>query len=106
MSLSTTSTCLLNTFRDGDSTTGQPAPMLHNPFGEEIFPNTQAKPLLVPEAVSSHPVTSYLGEETNTHLTTTSFQVVVESKVVSHQPSLLQSKQSQFPQPLLINLGL
>ena len=35
------------------------------------------------EAVSSHPVTSYLGEETNTHLTTTSFQVVLESNKVS-----------------------
>jgi len=30
------------------------------------------------EVIASHPITSYLGEETNTHLTTTSFQVVVE----------------------------
>ena len=41
------------------------------------------------EAVSSHPVTSHLGEETDTHLTPTSFQAVVESDKVSPQPPLL-----------------
>ena len=30
------------------------------------------------EAISSCPVASYLGEETNTHLTTASFKVVVK----------------------------
>ena len=34
------------------------------------------------EAIASHPITSYLGEEMNTCLTTTSFQVVVESNKV------------------------
>ena len=30
--------------------------MLDNPFGEEIFPNIQSKPLLAQlEAISSHP---------------------------------------------------
>ncbi|KAK1202130.1 FUT8 fucosyltransferase, partial [Pygoscelis papua] len=48
----------------------------------------------------------YLGEETNTHLATTPFQVVVESNEVSPQPPLLQTKQPQFPQPLLIRLVL
>jgi len=38
------------------------------------------------EAISSHPVTSYLGEETNIHLTMTAFQVVVESNKVSPSP--------------------
>jgi len=38
------------------------------------------------EAIASRPITSYLGEQTNTCLTTTSFQVVVESKKVSLQP--------------------
>ena len=33
------------------------------------------------EPISSHPIVSYLGEETNTCLTTTSFQVLVESVV-------------------------
>ncbi|KAK4810277.1 hypothetical protein QYF61_015307 [Mycteria americana] len=86
---------------------GQPVPMLDNPFSEEIFPNTQSKPLLTQlEAISSHPITCYLGEETDPHLSTTSFQVVVESDKVSPQPPFLQAKQPQFPQPLLIRLLL
>ena len=46
------------------------------------------------EAIASLPIASYLGEETNTHLTTTSFQVAVESDKVSPQPPLLQTKES------------
>jgi len=46
---------------------GQPVPVLDNIFSEEIFPYIQSKPPLAQlEAVSSHPVTSYLGEETVT----------------------------------------
>jgi len=46
---------------------------------EEIFPNIQSKPPLMQlEAIASRPIASYLGEETNTHLTTPSFQVVIE----------------------------
>ncbi|KAK4825734.1 hypothetical protein QYF61_002173 [Mycteria americana] len=86
---------------------GMPVPMLDNPFSKDIFPNIQSKPLLTQlEAISSHPVASYLGEETDTHLTTTSFQAVVESDEVSPQPPFLQTKQPQFPQPLLIRLVL
>ncbi|KAK4818296.1 hypothetical protein QYF61_010438 [Mycteria americana] len=86
---------------------GQPVPMLDNLFGEDIFPNTQSKPPLAQlEAISSCPITCYLGEETNPHLSTTSFQVVVESDKVSPQPPFLQAKQPQFPQPLLIRLLL
>ena len=33
------------------------------------------------------------------HLATISFQVIVESDKVSTQPALLQTEQSQFPQP-------
>ncbi|KAK4813829.1 hypothetical protein QYF61_001833 [Mycteria americana] len=86
---------------------GQHVPMLDNPFSEVKFPNIQSKPPLVqPEAISSCPITCYLGEETDTHLSTTSFQVVVESNKVSPQPPFLQAKQPQFPQPLLIRLLL
>ncbi|KAK4823336.1 hypothetical protein QYF61_001613 [Mycteria americana] len=70
---------------------GQPVPMLDNPFSEEIFPNIQSKPPLEQlEAISSRPIACYLGEETNTHLATTSFQ----------------AKHHHFPQPLLIRLLL
>ncbi|KAK4832221.1 LOW QUALITY PROTEIN: hypothetical protein QYF61_021068 [Mycteria americana] len=45
-------------------------------------------------------------KETNPHLTTTSFQVVVESDKVSPQPPCLWARQTQFPQTLLIRLIL
>ncbi|KAK4826227.1 hypothetical protein QYF61_006268 [Mycteria americana] len=55
---------------------GQPVPMLDNPFSEVKFPNIQSKPPLVQlEAISSHPIACYLGEETDPHLATTSFQL-------------------------------
>jgi len=77
--------------------------MLDNPFGGEIFPNIQSKPALVQREVgSSCPITCYLGEETNTHPTATFLQVVLESDKVSPQPPLIQTKQPQFPQPLLV----
>ncbi|KAK4824730.1 hypothetical protein QYF61_018118, partial [Mycteria americana] len=86
---------------------GQPIPMLDNPFSEVKFPNIQSKPPLVQlEAISSRPITCYLGKETDPHLSTTSFQAVVESHKVSPQPPFLQAKQPQFPQPLLIRLVL
>jgi len=69
--------------------------MSDHSFSKEIFPNIQSKsPLMQLEAISSHPIVSYLGEETNPHLTTTSFQVVVESNKVSPQPPLLQTGRS------------
>jgi len=56
-------------------------------FSKEIFPNVQSKPPLTQlEAIASCLITGYLGEETNTCLTTASFQVVVESDKVSAQP--------------------
>jgi len=68
--------------------------ILHNSFSKEIFPNIQSKPPLAqPEVVFSHPIASYLGEETNTLLATTSFQVAVESNKVPPQPPLLQTEQ-------------
>ncbi|KAK4812344.1 LOW QUALITY PROTEIN: hypothetical protein QYF61_017121 [Mycteria americana] len=86
---------------------GQPVPMLDNPFSKKIFPNIQSKPFLMQlEAISCRPIASYLGEETETCLATTSFQVVVESDEVSPEPPFLQAKQPQFPQPLPISLVL
>ncbi|KAK4830122.1 hypothetical protein QYF61_008549 [Mycteria americana] len=56
---------------------GQPVPMLDNPLSEEKFPNIQSKPPLAQlEAISSCPITCYLGEETDPHLSTTSFQTL------------------------------
>jgi len=83
----------------------QPVPMPDNPFSEKILPNLQSKPPLVQlELISSRPIANYLGEETNTHLTRTPFQVAAESNKVLPQPPLLQTKQPRFPQTLLIGL--
>ena len=66
--------------------------MLDNPFGEEIFPDIQSKPSLAQrEAISSCPIACYLGEETDTPLTATSFQVAVESNKVSAEPKTVHS---------------
>ncbi|KAK4808458.1 hypothetical protein QYF61_005523 [Mycteria americana] len=79
---------------------GQPLPMLDNPFSEEKFPNTQSKPPLAQlEAVSSR-------RRDRPHLSTASFQAVVESDEVSPQPPFLQAEQPQVPQPLPISLVL
>ena len=58
------------------------------------------------EAISSRLIASYLGEETNLHLTTASFQAVVESNKDPPQPPVLQTKQPQLPQSLLVGLVL
>jgi len=72
---------------------GQRIPMPFHSFSEEIFPNIKSKPPLTQlEAIASCPIAIYLGEETNTCLTTTSFQVAAESKEVLPQPPLLQTK--------------
>jgi len=40
---------------------GQPVPALDSPFGEEVFPNIQAKPSVAQlEVVCSHPITAHL----------------------------------------------
>jgi len=54
---------------------GQPVPMSDHSSSKEIFPNIQSKPPLTQlEAIASCPITRYLGEETNTRLTTTAFK--------------------------------
>ena len=104
MSLSTTSTCLLNTSRDGDSTTslGSLSNDLTTLSVKKFFlisnlnlPWCNLRPfplvllLVTWENRLRHPPA------------TTSFQVVVESNKVSPEPPFLQAKQPQFPQPLL-----
>ena len=59
-----------------------------------------------PEAIPSGPVAYYLGEESDPHLPIASHLIVIESDKVSPEPPLLQTKQSQFPQLLLIRLVL
>ena len=81
--------------------------MLDNPLSEEFFPNIQPKlPSVQLETISFCPISCYLGEETDIHLITTSYQVVVESDKISLEPPSLQAKHPHFPQLLLIRLVL
>ena len=67
------------TFRDSDSTTSLGSPFQCLTTLSEN-PNVQPESSLAQlEAITSCPVTSYMGEEANPHLATTSFQGVVES---------------------------
>jgi len=62
---------------------GQPMPMVHYSFWEEVFPNILLEPFLVQlKAIIFHPITSYLGKEANPHLTTISFQIIVENEMI------------------------
>jgi len=65
-----------------------------------MFPNIQPEPHWAQLIISSY--CCYLGEEANPHLTTASFQAVVESNKVSPEPPLPQTEQSQFLQPFPI----
>ena len=107
MSLSTTSKCCLNTSRVSDSTTSLDSPFQCLTTLEEVFLSVQPKsPLAQLETIPSSPITSYLGVEGDPHLTTTSFQAVVESNKVFPEPPLLQTEKSHLPQTLLIRLVL
>lgn len=79
----------------------QPVPVPNKPFGEEVIPNIQSKPLaLQPKSVFSCSVTGYWGEETDPHLSATSFQR--ESDNVSSQPPTALSspgEQHYWPAP-------
>ena len=67
-----------------------------------MFPKVQPEsPLVQLEAIPSSLITSYVGEKADPYLTTTSLLIVVKKYKVSHDPPLLQTKQSQFPQPLV-----
>ena len=72
-----------------------------------MFPKVQPEsPLVQLEAIPSSLITSYVGEKADPYLTTTSLLIVVQKYKVSPDPPLLQTKQSQFPQPLPVRLVL
>ena len=110
MSLNATSKHSLNTSRVSDSTTSLGSPFqclttLSETFREVAFPTAQSEPPVAQlEAIPSSPVTSYMREEADPQLTATSLQVVIESNMVSPEPPLLQTEQSQLPKPFSVDL--
>ncbi|KAK4819478.1 hypothetical protein QYF61_004774 [Mycteria americana] len=86
---------------------GQPVPMLDNPFSEEKFPNIPSKPSLVQlEAISSRPITCYLGEETDPHLSTTSFQAIDSCAILPFRRPVVYSSDSSRAMIGNVTLGL
>lgn len=77
-------------------------PMFNYAVNKEILLNIQCRLFLMLEAISLCPTTCHLGKYADSLLAATSLKVVVGSDEVSSQPSLLQSKQSQHLQLLLI----
>jgi len=58
----------------------QPTPAPDHSSGEKFFPKVQPEsPPVQLETTPSSPISSHMGEEADSHLTTTFLQVVVES---------------------------
>lgn len=75
---------------------GKSIPMLDHTLCEEIIPDIQPKtPLTQLETFSLCPITCHLRKGTDTLLTATSSQIVVESDEVSPQTSFLWTEKTQ-----------
>ena len=62
---------------------GQSVPMYHYSIWEEMFPNIQTEPSLAQLEATASSYCFYLEGEADSHLTTTSFQILVESTKIS-----------------------
>ncbi|KAF4804897.1 hypothetical protein TURU_003799 [Turdus rufiventris] len=87
--------------RDGDYTTSPDRPFEYFITLPNIQPLSSLAQL---ETMSSGSVSCCLVKETDPHLTTTTFQEVVESDKVTPESPFLQAKQPQPPQLFLIGL--
>jgi len=82
---------------------GQPVPVCHHPLCEKPPPNIQPKPPLSQfKTIPPCPITIYPQKQPFPLLFIRSLQVLEGRNEVSPEPSLLQAKQAQFPQPFLI----
>ena len=82
---------------------GQPVQVQHHPLCEKLPPNIQPKPPL-PQFKTIPPcsITIHLSKQPFSLLIIHSLQVLEGHSEVSPEPSLLQAKQAQFPQPFFI----
>ena len=75
----------------------------HHPLGEKLPPNTLPKPPLSQfKTIPPCPITIHPHKQPFPLLCIRSLQVLEGHNEVSLEPSLLQAKQAQFPQPFLI----
>ena len=81
----------------------QPVPVCHHPLCEKLIPNIQPKPPLSQfKTIPPCPITTHPRKQPFPLLFICSLQVLEGRNEVSPEPSLLQTKQAQFPQPFLI----
>ena len=81
----------------------QPVPMLHHPLCEKLPTHIQPKPPLSQfKTISPCPITIHTRKQSFSLLFICSLQVLEGHNEVSLEPSLLQTKQAQFPQPFFI----
>ena len=81
---------------------GQPVPVCHHPRGEELPPNIQPKPPLSQfKTIPPCPITVHPRKQPLHLVFICSLQVLEGHNEVSPDPSPLQAKQAQFPQPFL-----
>jgi len=82
---------------------GQTVPVLRHPQREEVLPHVQTElPMLQFVPVTSCPVAGHHWKEFGPILLTPTLQVFLSIYKDPSQPSLLQVKQAQLPQPFLI----
>ena len=90
MPLSTTSKRFCDTSRGCDSTSSLSSQFLTTLLEKKYFLSSNLNlPLAQLEAIPSSPISSYVREEANSHLTTTSLQIVIGSNKVTPNPPLL-----------------
>ena len=86
-----------------DSPSGQPVPVLHHPQHEEVLPRVQMEFLMLQFVpVAPCPVTGHHWKESGPIFLTPTLKIFISISKVLSQPSLLQAKQAQLPQPFLI----
>lgn len=80
--------------------------MLYNPSCEKILLIPNPSSLVQRKDIFSHPITCYLGEDTDPNPNTTSFQLVVEGNTVFPELSFLQIKHNLGHLALLNSMQL
>jgi len=82
---------------------GQPVPVRHHLLGEKLPPNIRPKPPLSQiKTIPPCPITVHPRKQPFPLLFIRSLQVLEGRNEVSPEPSLLQAKQAQFPQPFFM----
>jgi len=84
------------------STSGQPVPELCQPRSKEVLPRVQMElPMLQFVSTAPCPLTGNYWKQSGPILLTPTLKIFVSLLKIPSQPTLLQAKQDQLPQPFL-----